>query len=300
MIADAHCHFFSERFFRLLGKGLVSETDDAAVLLPRQLGWDPPGPNASLADRWMSALDSAGVSRAVLIASLPGDEESVAEAVTRQPNRFTGAFMVNAASPDAPERTTRAFAEQGLSMVCLFPAMHHVAIDDARSIAIVETARAHRRAIFVHCGMLSVGVRGRLGLPSPFDLRLGDPLAVASVATRFPDVPFVIPHFGAGLFREALMAAKAAPNILIDTSSSNSWTSFHHAMTLKDVFARALDVVGVKRLLFGTDSSFFPRGWQTSVYESQVGVMTDLGLTSEERQAILHGNFERVFSSEDK
>ena len=71
-----------------------------------------------------------------------------------------------------------------------------------------------------------MGVRKKLGLPSRFDLRKGDPLAVAAIAVRYPGVPFVIPHFGAGLFREALMAADVAPNIVLDTSSSNAWIKF--------------------------------------------------------------------------
>ena len=70
MIADAHCHFFSAGFFRLLGKAVASEPSDAAVDLPARLGWDAPGSNEALADRWVAALDAAGVSRAVLIASL--------------------------------------------------------------------------------------------------------------------------------------------------------------------------------------------------------------------------------------
>jgi len=295
VIADSHCHFFSEGFFRLLGKGLVGEMADAAIELPKRLGWEPPGSNTALANRWVSALDTAGVSRAVLIASVPGDEASVADAVASQPERIRGAFMVNPASPDALDRTNRAFGDGSLSMACLFPAMHHVAIDDPRAVAIVEAARTHRRAVFVHCGVLSVGVRGKLGLPSPFDLRLGDPLAVAAVAVRYPDVTFVIPHFGAGFFRETLMAARAAANIVLDTSSSNGWIGTHPHLTLKDVFARALDVVGATRLIFGSDSSFFPRGWQRGIYENQLEVLTELGSSADERHAILHGNFERVF-----
>ena len=296
MIADAHCHFFSEGFFRLLGKGLVNEADDAAVEVPIRLGWDAPGSNEALADRWVATLDAAGVARAVLIASLPNDEESVAAAVARHPARIVGAFMVNPASADAVERTTRAFTERGLSMACLFPAMHHVSVDDARAVAIVEAARAAKRAVFVHCGALSVGVRARLGLASPFDLRLGDPLAVAAVAVRFPDVPFVIPHFGAGFYREALMAARAASNIRFDTSSSNNWVELHPGLTLRDVFARSLEVVGPGRLLFGTDSSFFPRGWQRGVYDTQIEILTELGVSADDRHAMLHGNFEKLFS----
>lgn len=295
MIADAHCHFFSAGFFRTLGKGIVEEGADAAVELPARLGWEPPASNVSLADRWIVAMDRADVARVVLIASLPGDEASVAEAVAHRPDRFVGAFMVNPASADAGDRTSQAFATGNLSMACLFPAMHHVPVDDPRSLAIFERARSHRRAVFVHCGVLSVGVRAKLGLASPFDLRLGDPLAVAAVAVRFPDVPVVIPHFGAGLFREALMAARAAPNILLDTSSSNGWIALHPRLTLPDVFARAIDVVGSNRLLFGTDSSFFPRGWQRAVYDTQRGALADLGVDPEAQRAIFSGNFERVF-----
>ena len=47
-------------------------------------------------------------------------------------------------------------------------------------------------------------------------------------------------------------------------------------LTLRDVYARALDVVGPSRLLFGTDSSFFPRGWQRGVHEQHLEVLTDL------------------------
>ena len=32
---------------------------------------------------------------------------------------------------------------------------------------------------------------------------------------------------------------------------------------------RALDVVGPQRLLFGTDSSYFPRGWNYAIFEAQ-------------------------------
>jgi len=31
------------------------------------------------------------------------------------------------------------------------------------------------RAVFVHCGALKVGIRQKLGLPSPFDMRYSNP-----------------------------------------------------------------------------------------------------------------------------
>jgi len=294
-LRDAHCHFFSTGFFRALGREAGGDGEPATEI-PKTLGWDPPGTDAELADRWVRELDTHAIEQAVLIASTPGDEASVADAVRRAPTRVVGAFMINPSVTDAATRVEQAFTATGLRMACLFPAMHHVPLDDARSIAVFDLATRHRRAVFVHCGVLSIGVRRRLKLPSRFDLRLGDPLAVAAVAVRFPDVPVVIPHFGAGLLREALMAAQSAPNIYLDTSSSNRWTALHPGLTLREVFSRALDCVGPERLLFGTDSSFFPRGWLKGVCDEQRAILAELGLEASAQDAIFGGNFARIFS----
>jgi predicted TIM-barrel fold metal-dependent hydrolase len=261
-----------------------------------ELQWEPPGSPDELADRWAAALDGHGVSRAALIASIPGDEDSVATAVRRHPSRFAGFFMLDPAAPDAVERARRGLTEHGLRAVCLFPAMHQVPLDDDRVMRVVETAAGTPgAAVFVHCGVLTVGVRRKLGLPSRFDLRLGDPLAVARLALAFPGVPFVIPHFGAGLFRETLMAADVCPNIHLDTSSSNGWIRYTPGLTLESVFRSALAVLGPSRLLFGTDSSFFPRGWQQPVYDQQKQVLSALGLAEADQALVFGGNFERLF-----
>ncbi len=177
----------------------------------------------TLADRWVRELDAHGVARAALIASVPSDETSVARRGREASRRGSSASSCSI-RPRAIRvaRARRALSELGLRGICLFPAMHHVPLHDDRIQQIVSVAAAHPgAAVFVHCGVLSVGVRKKLGLPSRFDLRLGDPLGVATLALAFPQVPFIIPHFGAGLFREALMAADACANIYLDTSSSN-------------------------------------------------------------------------------
>lgn len=297
VLNDAHCHLFSAGFFRTLGKSLSDVKGDAAEELPARLGWAVPGTDAALADTWAAELDRHHVNRAVLMASVPGDEAAVAAVAAKYPNRFVGAFMFSPAASEADVRIERAFANPHLRMVCLFPAMHGVSLDDPATDAVFAAAQQYSRAVFVHCGLLSVGIRRKLGLPSPFDLRLGDPLAVAAMAVHYPQVPVIIPHFGAGLFREALMAASAAPNILLDTSSSNSWIKMHANLTLRDVFARALDVVGPGRLLFGTDSSFFPRGWQKGIFDDQQRVLGELGVSGDDQAKIFGGNFDHAFKS---
>jgi len=297
MISDVHCHFFSSAFLELLTRDVAGlpESGRAAAVASR-LGWSDPGTADALARTWIAELDRNGVSRAALIASIPGDEDSVAEAVRLFPDRFVGFFMFNPLAPDAQARLERAFAELKMKCVCLFPAMHKYPVAADAVGHVFEAAASHRAAVFVHCGVLTVGVRAKLGLPSPFNLRFGDPLAVAAVASAFPQVPVIIPHFGAGMFREALMAADQCGNIHFDTSSSNGWMKYYPGLTLDTVFRQALSVAGAQRILFGTDSSFFPRGWQKGIYAVQTQAMKTAGASEADRQQIFGGNFERLFS----
>jgi len=284
-VSDAHVHFFSRNFFiRLAGEARLGFSE----IGPR-LSWDiPPEDPAELARQWAAELDRRGVASAALIASVPGDEASVLAAASACPGRFFAYAMVN---PVAPH--TR--VAPGLHAICLFPAMHGYRIEDERAEALISEAASRRVAVFVHCGVLTVGVRKKLGLPSPFDMRNSNPLDLHRLALRYPQARFVIPHFGAGLFREALMLADLCPNVCLDTSSSNSWMRYE-GLDLRTVFRRALDVVGPGRLLFGTDSSFFPRGWNWEVFANQVRVLGELELDPAQAQLILGENLRRLFS----
>ena len=289
MINDSHCHFFSSTFLEKLAPG-----GGGAEALAQRLGWDAPGSSAELADRWVAELDRHRVARAALISSIPGDEAAVAEAVARHPARFVGFFMFNPLAPESDAALARAFTHHRLRVACLFPAMHGYSLDEERVERVFASARDHGGVVFVHCGVLTVGVRRKLGLPSRFDLRRGDPLALARTALGFPEVPVIIPHFGAGFLREALMAADQCPTIHLDTSSSNSWTKFHPGLTLEEVFRLALSIAGADRILFGTDSSFFPRGWQRGILESQQRALETLGVGPEDQAKIFAGNFDRL------
>lgn len=294
-VADAHVHFFSHRFFRLLAaQGNLTMGAVEAVL-----EWSmPPEDPVQLAAHWVSELDLHGVSRAALIASLPGDEASVSAAVQAFPHRFFGYFMVNPLAADAPPAVARALEDGSLQGVCLFPAMHRYSMHDERVEAVLKVVAAHEATVvFVHCGALSVGVRKKLGLPSQFDLRFSNPVDVHAPAMRHPRLPFVIPHFGAGYFREALMLADLCPNVFLDTSSSNQWMRYQDGdLDLRRVFEKALNVLGAHRLLFGSDSSFFPRGWHAAIFTNQARALHQLDISPDDAQAIFGGNLLRLLT----
>ena len=93
------------------------------------------------------------------------------------------------------------------------------------------------------------------------------------------------------------MLADLCPNVLLDTSSSNRWIDYHPGLTLAAAFRQALAVAGPDRLLFGTDSSFFPRGWVADVYQRQSAALDEMGADAETREKIFGKNFARVFGA---
>jgi len=280
-VEDAHVHFFSQQFFSLLVPGMT----DAAG----RLGWQQPPDDASgLAQQWTDELDRHGVSKSVLIASLPGDAVSVAQAVASAPSRFYGYYMVNPAGQPAE-------AFPGMKGICLFPAMHRYGINDETVEPYLQLADRERLVVFVHCGVLTVGVRKKLGLASTFDMRYSNPIDLHPVAVAYPSVNFVIPHFGAGYLREALMLADMCSNVYLDTSSSNSWMRYL-GVDLKEVFRRGLAAAGPQRLLFGTDSSYFPRGWNKAIFNEQVKALVELGISADEAASIFGANLRRLMN----
>src|SRR4029453_13830769 len=126
MLNDVHCHFFSTPFFAALG-------GDAAI---SALAWDPPGTADALADRWVAELDRAGVSRAALIARIPGDTPSVGAGGRGPRTLFVGMFMLGPTKPDAPETAVATIDKHGLRGICLFPAMHQFSIQDDRVLGV--------------------------------------------------------------------------------------------------------------------------------------------------------------------
>jgi predicted TIM-barrel fold metal-dependent hydrolase len=294
-VSDAHVHFFSHRFFAALADQKKAAVDSLVPLL----GWQLPSESPEkLAAMWAQELDRHGVSRAALIASVPGDQESVVAAIGAFPQRFYGYMMVNPVAPSPAADVERALATGHIHGLCFFPAMHRYSIQDDRVAALLDLLAANQRTIaFVHCGVLSVGFRKKLGLPSPFDMRFSNPIDVHAMALRYPQIRFVIPHFGAGYLREALMLCDLCPNVYLDTSSSNRWMRYADSdVDLRAVFRQALEVAGPKRLLFGTDSSYFPRGWNQEIFEAQTKALYEIGITEETARLIFHENLTQLFS----
>jgi len=293
-LIDFHTHYFSRTYFQTLAaqSPLPGTADEKLAALARKTGIElpPEDPAAHLA-RWLAEMHKYGVEHLVSFASLPEELPVVAEAALRSQGRISGCALLNPRAPGCAEKAEAALAGGGHKGVLLFPALHGYAVSDPEVRPLFEVLERRKALAFVHCGLFVVKLRDLLGFPRTQDLRRADPLSIVPVANAFPNVRFVIPHFGAGFLRETLLAGAQCPNVFTDSSSSHSWLATQCPKpTLREVFERVLEVFGPGRVLFGTDSTTFPTGWQRARHEEQRAVLEKIGASAADQELVFAGN----------
>lgn len=297
-IVDFHSHFFSRTFFEALATASPRAGTPAehVATVTSELGIDLPDPSPEAHwRRWESELDRYGVEHMVTFASAPQEVDDVARAVAASNGRATGFAMVDPTAEGAAARTAELLGPKGFKGVLLFPAMHRFDPAGPEVDEVFAVVAGHGAIATVHCGLLQVALRDRFGLPRGYDLTLANPLRLIPAADKYRRARFVIPHFGGGYFREALMTGAQCENVFLDTSSSNAWMRTNPgAINLVEVLERSLSVFGPERILFGTDSSVFPRGWRNDLLTVQREALGALGGNTDLMRSVLGGNASRL------
>jgi hypothetical protein len=298
-IIDAHTHFLSYNYFRLLTQRRTEydNIDDFIEERSRRYGFQvPPSDPVRLADLWVIEMDRHKVERQVLFSSITGDGASVAEALRIYPGRFIGVTTINPYLSVAEEIVEHNIREWGFKGIALYPTMHRFGASSERVYPLYRVARRYHAVVYVHFGHLRIPPRRWWDLPDLYDPHYSDPADLHQAAADFPSVNFVVPNFGAGSLHSLLRLGLQCPNVYVDTSSSNSWLLDQSEFSsLREVFERALEVFGPARLLFGTDSGTFPRGWRHAIHKEQTEIMRSIGLSDRAIEAIMGQNARQIF-----
>ena len=261
----------------------------------RMWGFQPPESDVhsdeEQAARWVADLDKKGVERVNFV--MGGGNDNLARIVDMYPERFTGFAHHNVFGDGVDEELERAVAKLGLRGYKLIASSQTRPIDDRSLFPVWEVAERLEVPVLIHFGVLGGG-----GGPAR-DLRNMNPLTLWEVASSFPLLNFVIPHFGACYFRELLQLCWSCSNVLIDTSGSNQWMRWMpYDLTLKDLFRKAIATVGPDRIIFGTDSSYFPRGFSRDYLREQLKACYQIGLEQNSIDKIFHKNAARLLKLE--
>jgi hypothetical protein len=288
-VIDAHVHLFSLPLFR----EFVERNPDANPRWKKALeegtfgrrqerlpDLDPAG----MAEWYAARLDDAGIARAVVVSVLP-DSQYMRDFIVASAGRVAALCNVDPRSPDAPALLEREMAA-GFKGVKLLPVNRCFRLSDPACRPFFETAARLGAAITVHYGV-TVDPQG--------DLRYADPTDLSPVARDFPEITFVIAHFGAGYLAETLRLGYQCKNVCVDSSGTNNWMDYdQHGFTLAEVFDRTLTALGPERVLFGTDSGTMApyRKW---IAFQQRRTLEELGVTDRDRDLVLRANAVRIF-----
>lgn len=307
-VIDFHSHFPSskpwfggggpnmrEAYVQRVGKERAQVARKYAMAYNKdwRLAWDfdppesdPPDDDVQAA-RWAGEIDRYGLRAVGFVTG--GGNDHLAKIVRQYPNKFIGFAHHNPFDENAAEELTRAVTELGLKGYKLLAPALDRPIDDEAGYPVWEACAQLGIPVLIHYGILGSG--GGIAWHENIN-----PLTLHNVAKDFPDIQFVIPHFGCGWIRETLQLAWACGNVNIDTSGSNQWVRWMDGdWTVKKLFRKYLETIGPERILFGTDSSYFPRGFAIRYLQDQIRDARELKVCHEALIMIFGGNAARLF-----
>jgi predicted TIM-barrel fold metal-dependent hydrolase len=243
---------------------------------------------------WLDELDKYGVAAIGMMIS-PETWNEFNNTRKRFPGRFMGYANVNPALDNAVDIVKNA-GRDGFQGIKLYPSTWKFPVYDERVYPIYEEALKQKLLVILHFG-ITIGTEA--------NLRFGNPLDIQRPAHDFPDLNFMIAHFGAGFFREVLMLFYQTHNVVVDSSGSNMWMKYlPYDLTLTKIFEKAIDAGGACRIAFGTDSSFFPRGFRYNILEAQYHAVKEacrkLDCPKEDIDLIFRGNILRFTGFESR
>ena len=263
-VIDAHAHFMTyDTLKKWIEDGASLERIQQRVRFQTDMTqygeFKIPEEGLDTGKLWVDELDKYGITAIGMMIS-PETWNEFNDTRRRFPGQFMGYANVNPALENAVDIVKKA-GRDGFQGIKLYPSTWKFPVYDDHVYPIYEEALRQKLLVILHFG-ITIGTEA--------NLRFGNPLDIQRPAHDFPDLNFMIAHFGAGFFREVLMLFYQAHNVLVDTSGSNSWAKYlPYDLTLTKIFEKAIDAGGACRVVFGTDSSFFPRGFRYNILEDQ-------------------------------
>jgi predicted TIM-barrel fold metal-dependent hydrolase len=179
--------------------------------------------------------------------------------------------------------------EEHLAGIKLFPGYLPFYPHDPRLAPLYEFAHRKRLPVLVHQG----DTLDRKGL-----VKFARPIELDEVAVRYPDVRFVLCHFGNPWIDEAAEVVYKNENVYADTSGLLAHPSSPYFERMVDQCRRRLlqaviSVGSADRILYGSD-------WPLEELRLAVGLVDGLDLPPEDRERILGGTARHLFGLPDR
>jgi 6-methylsalicylate decarboxylase len=308
-VIDVHHHILPDFFWRETNEG----ANPVGGIAPPP--WDQAGA--------LSFMDDAGIDVAVTSISAPGvhvgDDararylarrcnELAADMVQGRPDRFGGFAALPLPDVDgALNELAYSLDVLKLDGVVLFSNANGVYLGDKRFEPVFEELERRSAVVFVHPTTSPDPAAHHLGLPdSLIDFTADTTRAVAQMLysnrfARTPSVKYIFSHAGGVIpYLAGRFAIVDEMNVIPGgenrTTAAATLRRLHYDTALSftpPVLNMLRDVVGLTQVLFGTDYPYLRRDMAVRCADH---MRQTIALSESERQAVLHGNAQRLFT----
>ena len=282
MIIDAHVH--------------IERKDDGSFYTPREI---------------VEAMDSGGVDVSVVFGNDQGDagirppwakdeiavatefsDEAVAAFCAEFPDRLIGVSSVYPGRYRPEKKIRRAIEEFGLRGVKLYPHAGFYA-NDRRLYPVYDYCQEAKVPVIIHTGIKALRRQY---------MKYNCPIYVDDVAADFPELDIVMCHGGYPWTEEFFAVVSANPNTWVDlTFLDYIEKKFVLPGLVENTVRRLIPVIGVSRLLWGTEGPFMnlplygSHGPENYKQSQEILVRRFDFLSKEDKENILGENAKRLF-----
>ncbi len=279
MLIDAHTHIFPEKIRKNREKYFSNEPAFKKL-------YQSPKSRLIGAHEMLASMDDSQVDKTVIFGFPWKDSmlfkqhnDYISEVVNRYPDRFIGLGCFDPFSNGAAEETHRCLQEGGLSGIGEL-AFYQSGIENsslARLEPVMEICRDRNLPVLIHTNE-PIGHKYPGKTPNTL-------AQIYQLIDTFPQNKIVLAHWGGGLFFFSLLKKEVKQRlnrVYFDTAAS---PYLYDA----DVYRLAIDLIGVEKVLFGSDFPLLP----PARYFDE---MKAAGLSEEEMQQICGGNAAELFN----
>ena len=227
-------------------------------------------------ETWLAAMEAAGIAQAIISVAAGGLQvegladtrranDLIAKAVREYPDRFPiGLASIEVRHGEAGlAEVRRVMTETGLSGLVFHTSFEGFGVDSPVFVGVLAALGEGPALVLMH---------------STPDTR-ANPIAIAAVACRFPQIQFLLGHpvFTEEQRRQCVEAVQANENINLDVA-------YQADPATTEFFVRE---VGAHRVFFGSDAPYFEPAQVIASIESAK-------ITEAEREKVFCGNAERL------
>lgn len=245
-------------------------------------------------DKMRTSMARAGVKRLVMSAhdalfvDVEYGNQVVQSAVDAYPEQFLGYWAVNPNHPEIVSRAIRDFERaRGFVGFKFLPDYHTYPVTGERYAPILEYANERELLVLVHTW-------GGSAYDSPHHM--------AELATKYPNVVFIVGHSGFGDWDTSVRVARDFPNAYLELTAvyvahdfgifpvgSGTPVPLLSYLQLNGIIEFMVERVSSKKIVFGTDMP-----WYSPHYAA--GAILFARIDDDARHDILHRNAERLLS----